>query len=372
MSASEAWPLAAGIDAPFIVFALPRSRTFWLSRLLTYGGWACAHEEARHVRGVDDVAAWLSQDMAGSVETSAAPYWRLVLDVRPDVRIAVIRRPAAEVMASLLATGIQFDRPALARLLARHDRKLDQIERQPDVLSVTYADLAQESVCARLFEHCLGLPHDPAWWAHLAPMNLQADLAALFRYHNAYAERIQAAQVACVRHIRHALLAGKVRHGATDERGVTIQEERLDTFYRDGADLFAEHCLAVGEAEDEWTRKNIPLIFQLEAGGFLQIMTARSNGRMLAYLMTLVAPSLEATNRETATQTLFFASRDARGLNLGEALETASIERLRAAGTYEVIMRAGVRGSGPRLGVLYRRLGADPCGELYRLHLGGA
>lgn len=358
---------------PFVVFALPRSRTFWASRFLTYGGWTCAHEEARHVRSVEDVTAWLSQEYVGSIETAAAPFWRLLLDVRPDARIAVIRRPAAEVIASLLATGIQFDRPALGRLLAKTDRKLDQIERHaPGVLSLSYADLAQESVCARLFEHCLGLPHEPAWWAHLAPMNLQADLGVLFRYYNAHAARLKDAEVACVRRIRHALLAGKVRHGVTDARGVTIQEERLDTFYRDGADLFREHCLAVGEAEDEWTRKNLPMIFQLEGGGCWQFMTARSNGRMLAYLMTLVAPSLEATGRTSATQTLFFASRDARGLNLGERLQRASIERLEPDDVYEVFMRAGVRGSGPKLGALYRRLGAEPCGELYRLQLGSA
>jgi hypothetical protein len=358
---------------PFIVFTLPRSRTFWLSRFLTYGGWTCSHDEARHVRGVDDVTAWLSQDMVGSVETGAAPFWRLLLHTRPDVRIAVIRRPVAEVSASLLATGVQFDRPALARQLAKLDRKLDHAERNaPNVLSVSYADLCQERACARLFEHCLGLAHDHDWWARLAPMNLQVNLAALLRYQAAYAPRLRAAEAACARKIKHALFAGKVRHGATDERGVTIQEERMDTVHRDAAALFREHCLAVGEPADEWTRKNIPLMYRLENGGYWQIMTARSNGRILAYLWTLVAPSLEATDRMSAQQTLFFSSKDALGMNLGETLQRASVERLRARGVYEVVLREGIRGSGPKLGVLYRRLGAEPFGTLHRLQLGSA
>lgn len=355
--------------APFIVLALPRSRTYWLSRYLTYGGWTCSHDEARYVRGADDVAAWLSQDLVGTVETGAAPFWRLLLQLRPDARIAVIRRPVGEVIESLLATGIQFDRSALDRSMARLDRKLDQIERIPNVLSVAYADMNQEATCARVFEHCLGMPHDHDWWDRLAPMNLQVNLAAQYRYLNAFAPRLRAAEAACARTIRHALFAGKVRHGEPDERGVTIQEERADTVYRDAHDLFREHCLAVGEAEDEWTRKNIPLIFQLENGGYWQFMTARSNGRMLAYLMTLVAPSLEAINRTSATQTLFFASKDALGMNLGEALQRASIERLKARGVYEVIMREGVRGSGPKMNILYQRLGARPYGALHRLRL---
>ena len=356
---------------PFVVFALPRSRTFWASRLLSYGGWACAHDEAAHVRGVDDVAAWLSQDFTGSVETAAAPFWRLVREFRPDARIAVIRRPVAEVTASLLATGIQFDRAVLARHLAKLDRCLDRIERQPGVLSVSYADLAGEDACARLFQHCLGLPHDHAWWERLAPINLQIDLSAQYRYFSAYAGRLKAAEIACVRHIQRGLRAGRVRHGEVDSRGVTIQEERLDTFIRDGASLFREHCLAVGEPEDEWTRKNIPLIEQLEGGGCWQFVTARSNGRMLAYLMTLVGPSLEAVGRISGTQALFFSSRDALGMNLGERLQRASLDRLRDRGVHEVIMREGVRGSGPKMGVLARRLGAEPFGTLYRVQIQG-
>lgn len=358
---------------PFVVFALPRSRTFWVSHFLTYGGWTCSHDEARHVRGVDDVAAWLSQDMVGTVETGAAPFWRLLLQIRPDVRIAVIRRPVSEVTESLLATGVQFDRAALAKRLATLDRKLDHIERNAsNVLSVSHDDLREETNCAALFEHCTGLSHDHDWWARLAPMNLQVNLAAQFRYLAAYAPRLRAAEAACARRIRHGLYSGKPRLGTLDERGITIQEERADTVYRDAHDLFREHCLAVGEPEDEWTRKNIPLIFQLENGGYWQFMTARSNGRMLAYLMTLVVPSLEATNRTSATQTLFFSSRDALGMNLGEALQRASIDRLKARGVYEVIMREGVRGSGPKLGVLARRLGFESYGTLHRLRLGSA
>lgn len=355
---------------PFVIFALPRSRTYWLSVFLTYGGHTCAHDEALHVRGVDDVQAWFSQERVGSVETAGAYFWRLVRDIRPDVRIAIVRRPVIEVIESLMATGLPFDRATLANRIGRINRKLDQIERHiPDALSVSYANLADEDTCARLFEHCLGEKHNHTWWERLAPINLQVNLAAQQEYMAAYASRLHLAETACVRRIRFGLLAGKVRHGPLDERGITIQEERAETFYRDGQHLFSEHCLAVGEPEDEWKRKNIPMMFQLENGGFVQCVTARSNGRMLAYLATIVGPSLEAENRISATQTLFFSSRDALGMNLGEKLQSMSINLLRARGVYEVIMREGVRGSGPKMGVLARRLGAQPWGNLHRLQL---
>jgi hypothetical protein len=50
-------------------------------------------------------------------------------------------------------------------------------------------------------------------------------------------------------------------------------------------------------------------------------------------------------------------------------LQRASLAALRERGVDEVVMRAGHRGSGPRLGTIYRRLGAEEFGNLYRLEL---
>jgi hypothetical protein len=50
-------------------------------------------------------------------------------------------------------------------------------------------------------------------------------------------------------------------------------------------------------------------------------------------------------------------------------LQRASIEALRNKGVGEVIFRAGTRGSAERVSVLYRRLGGEDFGQLYRLDL---
>ena len=42
-------------------------------------------------------------------------------------------------------------------------------------------------------------------------------------------------------------------------------------------------------------------------------------------------------------------------------------DALRERGVQQIWMRAGVAGSGPRMGAVYRRLGAQPWGELYKL-----
>ena len=56
---------------PFVVFALPRSRSAWLARFLTWGDWMCGHDELRHCRSLDDVRAWLAMPCAAWV---AAPW----------------------------------------------------------------------------------------------------------------------------------------------------------------------------------------------------------------------------------------------------------------------------------------------------------
>jgi hypothetical protein len=67
------------------------------------------------------------------------------------------------------------------------DRKLDQIEKRvPNALSVRFEDLTDETTCARIFEFCLGMPHDSARWQQLAPMNIQCHMHGIIRYFRAH------------------------------------------------------------------------------------------------------------------------------------------------------------------------------------------
>lgn len=167
---------------PFVILALPRSRTKWLSTFLTYDAWTCGHDEMRHCRSLADVRSWLARPCTGTVETGAAPYWRLLRRLAPEARVAIIRRDPASVFASLRRMPYQLDWAYIAREMQRQNAALDEVTRRwPGALSVDYADLAHEATCARLFEHCLGLPHDHDWWASLAERNIQADVDGVVR-----------------------------------------------------------------------------------------------------------------------------------------------------------------------------------------------
>ncbi len=350
---------------PFVVFSLPRSRSAWLSQFLTYGEWVCGHEELRHMRSIDDVQAWFSQPNIGTAETAGAPWWRLLDKFAPNARVLVVRRPRDEVAESLLKiAGTQFDRAGLDALLLKLDRSLDQIEaRLPNVLSVSFDSLNEEDTCAAVFEHCLQQPHDLDHYARMAPVNIQINLPAMMRHYNAYAPAMEKL-ASIAKHQTITAMAPKVNE---PPEGVTFQTEDFDSWVRDADSLFDEHLIQVGETPGNWQNKNLPLMRALYGVGGMQIMTARCNGRMFGYLMTLIAQSLTSPDILSATNTTFFASPEFPGLGL--KLQREAIKELKNKGVDEVFFEAGKRGSGPRISMLYKRLGAQDHGSAYRLQL---
>ena len=325
----------------------------------------CGHEELRHTRSLDDVTAWFSQPNIGTAETAAAPWWRLLDRFAPGARILIVRRPVSEVVDSLMnIPGLSFDRAVLERTIAKLDRKLDQIEaRCANVLSVNFDDLNDEMVCAIAFEHCLPHAHDHEHWARLTPVNVQIDMPALMRYAQAYQPALD--KVAAI--AKHQTLAAMATREPVEPEGITFQTETFDDWLDGAARLFDDHLVAVGEAPGNWQNKNIGLMQRIYDAGAMQIMTARCNGRMFGYLMTLVAPSLADENLTTATHTTFYADSAVPGLGL--KLQRAALRDLKKRGVDEVFLEAGQRGSGPRLSVLYKRLGALDYSQVYRMQL---
>jgi GNAT superfamily N-acetyltransferase len=342
---------------PFVILALPRSRTAWTARFLTYRNWQCGHDEVRHCRSLDDVGAWLGQPCTGTVETAVAPFWRL-LERFGDVGVAVVRRPVADVVASLRAAAPgYFDGPAVVTAMQRLDRKLEQIERRwPGVLSMAFDELGTEAGCRRLWEHCLPYDFDAAWYMALAPVNIQVSLGLVLRYFAAH--RPQLTKLARLAERR---ILADMRPAPGEFDGVTFQPEPFRPFHAEATPLIREHTASLG-IEDEYSPE---LFAALDDVGALQVMTARANGRLFGYLWTIVGPSLEGPGITEARHTAFYASPLIKGL--GMRLLRAANDALRVRGVDAIIMRAGIRGDGPRIGTLYRRLGAEPFGELYRL-----
>lgn len=346
----------------FVVFTLPRSRSKWLSKFLSHGEWICGHDELQYCQSLQDITTWFTQPNIGTVETSASPFWRLLVRDQPSARIAVVRRPVDEVLAALAKQGVGSE--TVEAMIRAADRKLEQIERRvPGVLSVRFDDLWREDVCGRLFEHCLQQPHDSRRWRALDAQHVSGDIKAQVRYCQAYLPRF----LKLARSARQRILIDMARPVVPPE-GFTFQVEDIETWFRDAKPLIREHMIVTGQDVDDFKLKNETMLRKLDQIGAMQIMTARSNHRMFGYLMTVVGPSLDAEDRIEALHLPFFVTKDCPG-GLGLKLQRAALEALRARGVSDLFARAGVRGSGPRLGMMYKRLGYEEFGTLHRLDL---
>lgn len=194
----------------FVVLALPRSRTYWLSRLLSFNR-NCHHETAIFWRSIDEVKTFFCGG-TGSVETGVSPGWRLLRHHIPNLRMAVVRRPTEDcVQSTLRIPGLVYDEALLRKNYERMARALDEVSRQPNVLTVTYAQLATEEGCATLFEHCLGEPMPYWWWRSLRDENLQCDAASYIVWAQEHRGEIDTFKAAAWREMHRLVRSGEIR-----------------------------------------------------------------------------------------------------------------------------------------------------------------
>lgn len=125
MELRREWPERT---TPFVVFALPRSRTAWMAAFL-----GCAHDALIGGTSLDDLCAVIAR--RGSIETALAPAWRAIRDRLPTVRFVVVRRSVADVMESAKRIGWNFP----ASYLSDQVRCLEEISAQPGTVTVDFA-----------------------------------------------------------------------------------------------------------------------------------------------------------------------------------------------------------------------------------------
>jgi len=163
---------------PFIVYALPRSRTAWLANLLNYPFTSplqpVAHDVAPLCKSVEGfIKAYKEEGMWGSVEIGGMIGWQVIRKEMPELKTVVLRRPLQEVYNSITMMGYQGN----LTYLAEYNAMLDLIAEQPDVYSINSSDLDAPVVGKWLFEYLLELEFDFDWWYKLSQVNIQVNMA---------------------------------------------------------------------------------------------------------------------------------------------------------------------------------------------------
>lgn len=199
---------------PFIIYALPRSRTAWLSNFLTYGDWTCHHEHAIFMRSIGDIKDFFSHPNIGCAETAAVAGRHLIHSVCPNIKEVVILRPVDEVVDSFMNLDISdiatYNREKLQKVIAYEDRMLRKITEEPNVLTVNFEDLKHEETCAKIFEHCLPYKFDKTWWESLKNKNIQVDVKDYIVYYHKHKGAIEEFKRCCKRELRRLYYAGLI------------------------------------------------------------------------------------------------------------------------------------------------------------------
>lgn len=182
-------------ERPFIIYALGRSRTAWLSAFLTYRDWTCFHERGLFMQNLSEMREFLGRRRTGTAETAGAPAWHLIRHFAPDIRAVVIRRDvriAVDAMAEAYETiEAPCDRARLAKVFERENRDLDAIAALPGTLSVDFESLATARGCRRLFEFCLPFEFDWNWWLSLKDTRIEASLPEILAYYRTNQSRVE-------------------------------------------------------------------------------------------------------------------------------------------------------------------------------------
>jgi hypothetical protein len=202
------------MSVPFIIYALPRSRTAWLSIFLSYKDWVCGHELAMHMRSMAQVKSVFSRPNTGTAETGAAYGRPLIKHVMPNIKEVIVLRPVEEVIESLMKidlSGVGYYPPeALRKVIEYGDRVLRKIAQEKNVLTVNFADLERKETCAKIFEHCLPYPFDKVWWESLRRENIQIDSRELLRYRLANRPAIDAFKRHCKTELSRLCRVGEI------------------------------------------------------------------------------------------------------------------------------------------------------------------
>lgn len=161
---------------PFIIFALPRSGSTWLSAFLSHDGWICVHDPSIALQDVRHLESVLAQPNFGICDTQLVLLWTEIVARWPHARFVTLRRPMEQILRSAAKLG--FAGPKVERNLLRLDCAMKDVEKLRGVLCTSYGELGSAEGARKVFEFCLPVPWDPAWYNYLSTINIQVDARA--------------------------------------------------------------------------------------------------------------------------------------------------------------------------------------------------
>lgn len=344
------------MSEPFVIFALPRSRTFWLANFLNSDERPCWHDALVGCASTDEWFDFFGRGLAGTVETAGMLGAELIHWRMPSAKLVVLRRPIKQVIDSLHKAQVPFDEQELFRRAVL----LDELAAKPFVETVEFKDLEDERQAEWLYSHCNGSPPVFGRYKRFASENLQIDMPARLKFLAENQERVAGLKQD---------LADRLED-MKGTSGVVIRQESYLTMGLEAEGLGALHFAEVNS--DLMPQRKYALdhntLRALYLQGTMRVFTLRRAGKLQGYITWNVFYDPESQGLLTADQGAWFVLPQAKGLGL--KLFKQSLDELRKLGVQVANPHHHLIGRGASLGKFFSRLGAVPAKQCYSLWIG--
>lgn len=160
------------MSRPFLICALPRSRTAWLANFLTFGDIECGHELCAElsVAGLENYLTRSNTPFSGNADTGASVSMAEIRIRMPVTPIVVVKREPRDVQQSIKRMGINLPGHCLDFLVSC----LEEVQQLPGTVAVRYENLDSERTMAYLQSFLApGEPFNALRFQFLKGLNVQ-------------------------------------------------------------------------------------------------------------------------------------------------------------------------------------------------------
>jgi len=169
----------------FFITGLPRSRTAWLSVLLTQGNSFCFHELPVGRNMVDTIAQKMGEvdyPCVGVSEPSLLVCWRELQKRFPHARWVVVDRAPKESLEAF-RKAMPFEIPDINVFVHEKPKLIAELNRNYNIFSVDYNGLSNFDTCSQLVRFCTEGKLDCQRWAVLDELNITQDVEKAIQHY---------------------------------------------------------------------------------------------------------------------------------------------------------------------------------------------
>lgn len=337
---------------PFIVVSLPRSRSYWLSRLLDSPARPCGHDTLMEMVSISQFREQFERQWVfGTVETGLARHWRIAMHEVPEARFVALMRDPSEVEASLKRIGLEDPE------LSARAKDLERLAAAPGTLVIEANRLGEAPYVASIWQALHGVPCQLGWIEDRIAERLDRE-----------PEELRARLAATARGTELLLAEAGAYWPA---RAIRVEKIELAENIQEVYDLAQEHySLVSGDLEPR--RRPSPdfeTLLHLERAQANHFWFAYVDSRVAGYVSMMFQRDVETAGMLVAHQGVLYVRPAYGGLGLGERLLRTAVAFAKGAGASYAYLHHRTYGPSVRVGALARRLGGRPLEQTYSLDL---